>query len=140
MLIAAGAAAVIGSVLDWVTITELPPTLPEGDRERATPFTGIEAGDGWVTLGAGVVLILAGILLMLRRASIFAWLGFLAAIVIGAVAIADYRGIDELFRREMDRVGEAEAGFGLILVAAGAVIGVIGSIAGVAATPQPRSS
>ncbi len=145
---AAGFVAVIGSVLDWVTITpppEPPPGIDFGAQEieaqRATePFTGTEARDGWWTLGAGLVLVVAAGLLLLRGRGAYGWLGLLASIVIGAVAVADYRAIGDLssgLSRRMDVVGDADPALGITLVAAAALVGLVASGAGIAASPPP---
>ena len=137
-LIAAGAAAIIGSLLDWVSITP-PRIIPADQAEGAEPFTGIEATDGWWVIGLAIVLILMAIMLTVTRRSLYAWLGFLTSIVMGGIAIADYRGIGELtsaITRRMDIIGDADPALGIMLVAAAALIGVIASLIGVAATPR----
>ena len=138
-MLAAGLAAIVGTFLDWVSLT-LPPTVPADQRERAVPFTGMETGDGkWVLIG-GVLLILCAVLLHARKRSLWGWLGFLASVTIGAIAIADYRAIGSVtsdLSREMDVVGEPSPGVGITLVAAAALIGLISSLAGVAASPTP---
>lgn len=134
-MIAAGAAAILGSLLDWVTI-EAPALFTGAPSE---PFTGVEARDGWWTLGGGVVLVAASVLLTFRRRSLYPWLGFLTSLVIGAIATADYRAIGDVtspLGRRMDVVGDAEPAIGLILVAVSALIGAIASLTGVAATPR----
>jgi hypothetical protein len=140
VLFAAAAAAIVGSVIDWVTI-DPPPRLPP--TENAEPFTGIEARDGWwVILGALVVMGCAAMLVVRRRSS-YAWAAFVVWISVGAIAIADYRGVGDLssdISRRMNRVGDIEPGLGLTLVAAAALIGVLASAAGVAASPHTTSS
>lgn len=134
-MMAAGGAAILGSLLDWVTIES-----PAGfTGQPSIPFTGIEARDGWyVIIGAAIMIVLAG-LLTWRRRGLYAWLGFLDSVVIGIIAIADYRGVNDLtstISRRMDIIGDAEAGVGLILVAVAALVGVLASLTGVAATPS----
>jgi O-antigen ligase len=103
----------------------------------------LEAGDGWWVLGAGIAMALLATLLVLRGKSFYAWLAFLVAILIGGIAFSDFNAVgdssSELWRR-MDRVGDVDAGFGLTLVAAAGVIGVIASVAGVAATPRQAAT
>lgn len=143
-LFVAGGLAVVGATVDWVTITP-PPVLPAGEAPRTDPYTGLEAGDGWWVLGAGIAMALLATLLVLRSKSLYAWLAFLVAILIGGIAFSDFNAVgdtsSELWRR-MDRVGDVDAGFGLTLVAAAGVIGVVAAAAGVAATPRqsPTSS
>ncbi|MGH2755448.1 MAG: hypothetical protein ACRDLB_13595 [Actinomycetota bacterium] len=137
-LIAAGAAAVIGSVLDWVTVTP-PERGPASELARAEPFTGIEARDGWYVIGCAAVLIACAFLVVARKKGGFAWLAFAAAFVMGVIAIADYRAIDDItsdISRRMDLVGDAQQAVGLILVLVAAFVGIVASLAGVAATPR----
>jgi energy-converting hydrogenase Eha subunit C len=133
VMFAAGLAAIVGSLLDWVTI-DPPPRLPPD--QNADSFTGIEAGDGWwVVLGA-LSIIAGATLLVLRPRPLYGWLAFLGSTLIGAIAIADYRDVDELTER-MDRVGrDIDPALGLSLVAAAALVGLIASVAGVAASPR----
>jgi hypothetical protein len=149
-LIAAGVLGVVGSMLDWITITVRPSlsqnidfgTQREGIEtpKRTEPFTGLEAGEGYYVLGAGVVQAAAGALLLLRRRALYAWLGLLAAVVVGAIAFADFRGVGDLsssISRRMEIVGRARPALGLTLVAAAAFVGVLGAAAGIAASPKP---
>jgi hypothetical protein len=150
LMLAAGVAAVIGSTLDWVTISIRPELQPGADfgtdealeePEVTEPFTGLEARDGWWTLLGGALLVVAGAGIIVRKRSGWGWLGMLAAILVGAVGIADYRGMGDLassISQRMDIVGGAEPGFGLLLVVAGALAGLIGSVAGIAASPRER--
>lgn len=137
VLFAAGLAAILGSVMDWVTI-EPPPRLPA--NQNAEPFTGIDANDGWWVIAAAALVITSAALLVLRRRSLYGWLGFAASTVIGSIALADYRGVEKLAER-MDRVGrDVDPGLGLTLVAAAALVGVLASAAGAAASPSSASS
>jgi LPXTG-motif cell wall-anchored protein len=141
ILIAAAVAAIIGSLLEWVTIT--PPPTEAGRRQASEPFTGIEAGDGWYVIAAAVVLGLAAVGLYLRRRVLYAGIAFVAAIVIGAIAFADYRGIGEItsaISERMNVVGDADPAAGIMLVAAGAFAGLVGAVIGIVATPRTRES
>jgi hypothetical protein len=74
-----------------------------------------------------------------RRRGKWAWLGFLASMVAGGLAISAYRAIaDESssLHLELDLIGRARPGFGLTLVAAGAIAGLLASVGGVIATPH----
>jgi hypothetical protein len=138
-LFAAAALVILGSFLDWVTVDALPDRIPANQAARAEPFNGFDIGDGWWTLGAGLVLLLCAVLLVLRPVSRYAWWAFVAAIVCGGIAISDYRGIAEVFN-EWGGIGRGpSAGIGLTLVAAGAFVGLISSVAAIAATPRRDS-
>jgi hypothetical protein len=151
VLLLAGSAAIIGSLLDWVTITERPELAEDfdfGDQnagvqdpEVTEPFNGVEATYGIYSLAGGAVMILGAVLLLARRRGKYAWICFLAAIAIGGIALAAYRGISDpaspLYQR-MDIVGGVDPAFGLTLVAAAAIGGLLGSIVGVVATPHQR--
>src|ERR687896_291216 len=104
LMLAAAAAAIAGSLLDWVVIVEQPDVAPntrfEAGEEidqpnRRTPYSGIEARDGWIVIAAAGILLVSAVLLATTKRSSFAWLGFLATIPIGAIAIADYRSISD---------------------------------------------
>jgi hypothetical protein len=139
VMIAAAAAAIIGSLLNWVTIT--PPPTEAGRRQASEPFSGVEARDGWYVIAAALVLAVSAIGLILRRRSAYAGLAFVAAIVIGAIAFADYRGIGELrsaISERMDIVGDADPAVGLMLVAAGGFLGLVGAVIGIVASPRAR--
>ncbi|HEY7876476.1 MAG TPA: hypothetical protein VIG64_15280 [Actinomycetota bacterium] len=141
-LFVAGALAIVGSLLDWVTFTLDPPLFGVIAPRPSDPISGFDVGDGWLVAGAGVVLIAAAFLLVLRRRAGFAGLGLLASMFIGAIAISDYRGVGDLtsdLARELDLVGEPHAAIGLTLVVAASILGLIASVAGIAATPRGRS-
>ena len=145
IMLLAGVAAVVGSVVDWVTVTpppEPPPGVDFADRpfaegESSEPFTGLEAGDGWLTVAAGGAQLLAGLLLITRRRG--GWLGILASIPIGAIAISGYRALSSPTSALLDRtdtVGDADPAWGLTLIASAALVGLIAAVIGIAATPR----
>ncbi|MGI8790914.1 MAG: hypothetical protein ACR2I4_08525 [Actinomycetota bacterium] len=149
LLMLAGLAAIAGSSLDWVRITERPQIDPKADfgsdqealeePSRTRPFSGLEAGDGYWALGGGIVIVIAAGLLLIRPRGRWAVLAFLASLIIGAIAFADYRGVGDVsssISRRMDIVA-ARPGVGLTLVAAAGFLGIVGSAAAIAATP-PR--
>ncbi|MEA2451454.1 MAG: hypothetical protein QOG04_164 [Actinomycetota bacterium] len=135
-LVIAAALLVLGSLFDWVTVEQLPATIPANQADKAEPFNGFDVGDGVMTTGAGVVLAFCAVMLMLKARSSFGWLAFLASMVAGGIAISDYRGIDGLFE-DFGGIGKGiTPGIGLTLVAIGALLGLISSVAGVAASPN----
>lgn len=134
-LVAAGVAVILGTVLDWVTVEE-PPIVPVDQIPAAQPFTGLETKSApFLLIAAGAVILLA-LMLVVRRKSLYAWGAFLVSIVIGAMAFQNYRGIDELFYEQMDRIGDPAPAIGLMLVVAGAVVGVVAGAAAIAAVPS----
>jgi hypothetical protein len=145
-LFVAGVLAVAGSLLPWVDVTP-PPVVPEAEAERADALIGIEISDGRVVLGAGVVIIAAAALLVLRRRPGWAWLALAASMLVGAIAISDYRevsgfrpeaGVQPPFVRRAERAGEIDPALALILVAAAGIVGVVTSVGALAATPPMR--
>ena len=149
VMLLAGMAAVVGSVVDWVSVTPPPKPPPGidfendafGDEESSEPFNGLEAGDGWVTTAGGCAQLGAGLLLISRRRG--GWLGILASIPIGAVAISTYKALGSPTSALMERtetVGDADPALGLTLVAAAALIGLISAVIGVAATPKNQGA
>lgn len=149
IVLLAGLVAVLGSVVDWVTVTP-PPDPPPGidfeekpfaADENSDPFNGLEAGDGWATLAAGGVEMVAGLLLIGKRRG--GWLGVLATVPMGAVAISVYKQLGSPTSELMERtktVGDADPGLGLTLIAGAALVGLIASVIGVAATPKNQSA
>lgn len=146
-LLAAAVAATLGSFLDWVRITQRPELVPGYDfgstaveaPQLTEPFTGIEAQDGWWVILASIVIVVAALVLVSRKRSIYGWLSFAAVIVMGSVVFADYRGIGDLsssISHRMNIVGKAEAGIGLMLVAAAVFVAVIASLVAIAASPR----
>ena len=135
-LFAAGAAAILGSLLEWVTVEARPPSVPEDQLHRLPPLTGTEVTDGWYVIGAAVVVIVSAFALVMRKNSGWGWLAFVSSIVIGAVAVADYRDIEGLFS-DVEGIGRGPVpGLGLMLVIASSFVGVVASVAGVAASPR----
>ena len=148
VMIAAGAAIAIGSFLEWVSLSDVPDRSEDADfgseedfedeTQRTDPVSGTETPYGINALIAGAVLVGAALALLARRRGKWAWLGFVAAVVAGGLAITAYRGIADnssLLYQELDLVGRARPGFGLTLVAAGAIGGLVASVGGVIATP-----
>lgn len=148
-MLLAGALAIVGSALDWVTITkrDVVAGTDFGDEEvepgQGQAFQGLDDRDGRYILIAGVVVIASAIALLVRKRSGAAWLGFIAAMVVGGIAFADYRCIGNntcALSQRMDVGTEARPAVGMTLVAAAGIIGVVASVAGVAATPQRDAS
>ena len=148
LMLAAGLVTALGSVIDWVVIAERPQLRSDFDFgsenpgiEKPTvsrPFSGVEATYGLYSLAGGVAIALGGALLAVQRRGRYALVGFAGAVVAGAIAIAAYRGIADqssALYQHMDIVGRAEPALGLTLVAGGAIVGLIASVLGLAATP-----
>ena len=138
VLVIAAAAAIAGTFLDWVTI-EPPEIVPANQAHRLATFTGLETSDGRLILIAAIVVLVSAVALWVRPRSAYGWIAFIASMAIGAIAIADYRGIDTLFFDEMQRIGRPTPAFGLQLVAAAGVLGLVGAVAGITATPNRES-
>jgi hypothetical protein len=134
-LIAAGASVILGVFLEWVSVTP-PEVVPPREAAKVEPFSGIETSDGWILILAGAVLVVCGIVVGVRRSAGTAMVAFGTAVVVGAIGIADYRGIDELFYREMNRVGDPVPAVGIMLVVGGAIVGLISSALAMVASPR----
>jgi hypothetical protein len=138
-LFASGAAAILGALLEWVTVEERPPTVPDDQLDRLPPLSGIEVTDGWYVIAAAAVVVISAFALILRKSSAWGWLAFAASMVIGAVAVADYRDIQGLFS-DVEGIGRGPVpGLGLMLVVAASFVGVIAAVAAVAASPRERA-
>jgi hypothetical protein len=148
VMLAAGAAIVIGGVLDWATLERCPEvvegsTFDESELEAVPPcpLRGIDATEGKVTVGAGFVMLFAAIMLTLRERSGYAWLALLCSIVAGSAAIAAYRTIgdpDSSISRRFGLIDAYEVALGLNLAAAAAIVAMFASIAAITATPKTR--
>lgn len=141
---AAGIMAVVGSLLDWVAI-EVPAELVPGfdfgdqavDEPEFSPFSGVDSPDGIIVLFAGIALVGSAVRLLIRRRG--AWLAFLVSVVVGGIGVADYRSANDLnsgLCQRMQCLGDIRPGVGLTLVAVAGVLGLIASVAAVAATPR----
>ena len=136
VLFASGAAAIIGAVLDWITVRERPPNVPSDQLDRLPPLSGIEVVDGWYVIGAAAIIWVSAFFIVLRRRAFYSWLAFVASMVTGAIAVADYRDIDGLLS-DVEGIGRGpEPGIGLLLVTAAAFVGMVAAVAGVAASPS----
>ncbi len=138
VLFAAAAAAIIGSVLDWVVVAQTPPDVPADQLDRLPPFTGIELGDGWYVIGAAIVVLISAFLIVMKGR--YAWLAFLGCVVIGGIAISDYRNVGEL-HLQLEAIGrDPRPGVGLTLVAAAGLVGLIAAVGSIAASPSNRDA
>ena len=135
ILVASGAAAIIGTLLEWVSI-ESPAIVPPQQQDRLAGFTGLETSDGRIIAVGGLLLIVTAILLVVRKRPLFAWVAFLVSMAVGAIAIADYRDITGVFYDEMQRIGRPTPMFGLALCAGAGIVGLLGSVVGITATPS----
>jgi hypothetical protein len=150
ILIAAGLAAIIGALLTWTDLSSAGISFANGSVS-ADP-TGIEAMYGWVAVGGGAVLIVAGFVRLRSRARSVGALAILAAVAVGAAcgyvaATVEERFVDvavdtasnesfppDQVRAEMDTLYIQNAidvtpGAGLYVSGAGAVLGLIGGVA-----------
>ena len=142
--LAASAAAIIGATLPWVRITPVgggEPRTIEGVPNASQPFTGFEARDGWYVAAAALVIAISTVICMSSRRRGFAWIAAIAAVVIGAIAIADLRAIDDTtsaISRRMNIIGDADPGFGLLLVGAAGIVALVGAVGLLTAMPPER--
>jgi hypothetical protein len=144
-LILAGAAAIVGCFLDWVTFSLDEPPGTHADQSPSAPIAGTKVTDWKVVFAAGILVIICAALLVVRKRSLYAWICFVASMVIGAIAVADYRGLGDAtsgflrgLEHSLDRSvqGKAQAGVGLSLIAISGVGGLIAAVIGIAATPH----
>ena len=146
VLIAAGAACVIGAAMDWAVLERCPEVQPgstfdesELEEPPPCPVRGIDATEGRVAAVAGFLMMIGGTLLVMRGNPSFGWLALLASILAGSFAISAYRGVGDAnssISRRFGLIDAYDVGVGLTLVAAAAVIGIIASVASIAATPR----
>jgi hypothetical protein len=144
-LVVMGVLAIVGCFLKWVTFSLDEPGGTTTSQSPTAPIAGTKVSDWKVVLVAGALVVVCAFLLAIRKRSLYAWICFLASIVIGAIAGADYRGLGDPtsgFLRGLERAlhatvqGKAQPGIGLTLVAIAGVGGLIASVVGIAATPH----
>ena len=147
IVLLAGLCAILGSAVNWVSVTPPPKPLPGvnfenepfAGEESSEPFTGLEAREGWITAIAGGALMAAGLLLIMRGRG--GGLAVLASVPIGAIAISSYRAVDSPTSGLLERtetVGDADPALGLTLLAAAALAGLVAGVIGMAATPKDQ--
>jgi hypothetical protein len=144
-LVLLGALAIAGCFLKWVTFSLDEPAGTTTSQRPTAPIAGTKVSDWKVVLIAGALVIACALALAIRKRSFYAWVCFLASMVIGAIAVADYRGLGDPtsgFLRGLERAlhttvkGKAQPGIGLTLIAVAGVGGLIASVIGIAATPH----
>ncbi len=158
LMLLGGAVLALGSFLTWITFS--------GPDVNETG-TGIDGGDGWITFGAAVILVAAGVAALKAGRRALAVLAILAGLVGTAVGlydattargqladeVAEQNGISSEQARELvDQVldsgqFELSIGIGLYLVIAGGAIGLVGGViqavssgSGAGAPPMPMSA
>jgi hypothetical protein len=121
--------AIVGSVLPWVDLVGFGADAPNGFETYA--FFGEESepivwtNPGAYVIGTVAVVALLGIVVLAAGRATWSWiLGILASIVAAGVAFVAVVGIADL-TRIFDGVG---IGVGIVLVGAGVVVSLIGSI------------
>jgi hypothetical protein len=138
VLFAAALAATVGSLLDWIVVAEVPPTVPGDQLDRLPPFTGIELGDGWIVIGAAIIVLVSAFLIVLRGK--FAGWALLGCIVIGGIAISNYRTVAEV-HLALEGIGrDPRPGLGLTLVTIAGLVGAVAAAGAMAASPRAPSS
>ena len=108
LTILGGAGLAIGSFLAWGEILGI-------------SASGMDGGDGWFTLIAGIVLVVVGYMAFSGKA-LPMWLGWLALVVGAGVAIINY----------FDISGTAglSIGIGMWIMLAGSVLALVGLLMG----------
>jgi hypothetical protein len=148
LAIGGGVVAAIGSFLTWLTVS--------APGQFSNPNSGTDLGDGWITLVAGVLLVIAGLVILAGRSPAAVRAMAILAIVGGVVAAGDGllnlatsrdqlaesvrtpNETQEAARRRVDVAldsGQVDlsAGIGLWMVTGGGIIGLVGGILGLTA-------
>ena len=104
MLMAGGALLSIGSFMAWA-------------NEGEAPITGMDSGDGWYTLLAGVALLALGFMSYSGRAypSWLAWVALAVGAAVALIRFFDIRGF-----------GGLQIGIGMWIMLAGVVVAALG--------------
>jgi hypothetical protein len=93
--------------------------LPWGEIFGVTT-SGMDGGDGWFTLTAGIVLVGVGYLAFTGAVALPEWLGWVALVVGAGVAILNYFDISGI-----EGVG---VGIGVWIMLAGSVLALAGAV------------
>jgi len=114
-----GAAMVVGSLLPWITVTAF----------VTVSRSGLEAGDGLITIILGVAVVLIGLAALASGRAQFRLLAIaLGALGLGITAI-DYASVQDRIRTlDADIRDLASVGIGLYLVGVGALIALAGGL------------
>jgi hypothetical protein len=107
LIILGGAGLAIGSFLPWGEIF-------------GVTTSGMDGGDGWFTLTAGIVLVGVGYLAFTGAVALPEWLGWVALVVGAGVAILNYFDISGI-----EGVG---VGIGVWIMLAGSVLALAGAV------------
>ena len=128
VILIAGCLAILGSFLPWIQAT----AALVGTVTRS----GLEGGDGLITIALGIVIALLGIAIAARSGSgRTARIGALVcAIVLGIVALIDISDVNKRLAGLNSTVVLGSLGVGLIVVAFAAVLTVIGAL-----LPRPHT-
>ena len=110
---------VIGSFLDWVTVTTGFGDIGVGGME----------GDGKLTVAFGGLALLALLALLLKPTSGGATLALILLLIAGVVLAIGYSNVSDSVNSVESDIARASVGIGLYVGVVGAVLGVIGSIA-----------
>lgn len=122
-VIAGGLLIAIGSFLPWVTASTI-----FGSLSRS----GIDAGgDGWITLVAGTVIAVLGLVTLTnpnRAANLLVAIGAAVAAVIFALDFSDVQGRVSDLESSSEGMALGGVGIGLWMVALGAIVSFIASL------------
>ena len=138
-----GAIAAVGSFLPWAKVSlDLSKLGLPGVPSQSANVSGTDGGDGWITLAAGVIAIIAAIGFLTAKSRGarrgFGILAILAGLVAAGVGIYDLTQLkssasDALAGSSLAEVSDAfkvSMAFGIFLVIGGGVLALLGGILG----------
>jgi hypothetical protein len=148
IVIIGGALLAVGSFLTWLTLTG------QGLDESAS---GIDGSDGWITLGAGAVAVVVGIVATRAGRKSLAGLAIVAGIVGGGMGVYDAMTVrDQIADDVAEQTGatpdqaraaidelidgglmELSMGIGLYLVIGGGALALVGGVVMLATGARP---
>jgi hypothetical protein len=106
LAIAGGALLAVGSFLEWATVSV---AVTGVDAETAST-SGIDSSDGWVTLVAGAVAMLVGIVALRRPRRALAVLAIVAGLAGGALGVYDVVNAEDSVLDALAEETAAQAG------------------------------
>jgi hypothetical protein len=117
-MLVGGCLVLLGSFLPWATVTTVFGTVNVAGTN----------GDGTITLGLGLVIVLLSILELTTSGvrTVKLAVGFIAGILAAAIGVLDVANVNDRIADVSSDVAQAAVGVGLYMVIAGGVAVIVG--------------
>ncbi len=115
-VVVGGAMVVAGSFLPWTSVSGI------GSFSRG----GLDGGDGWITAGAGAVVVVAG-LMSFGAGSSARLVALVSSVVAGTIGVVELRDVQERIDSVESDLFVAQVGIGISVILSGAAVGDVAS-------------